>query len=70
MFLLDFLMITCEIELILKWSKDCVLAEKATTEEKAATQNPPQHRVRAENVPSDLKFSIADCKMHAPIVTL
>ena len=69
-FNLDFLLINAEIELILKWSEDCVLTEKATKEEKPATLNPPQDRVLAVNVPSDLKFSITDCKMYVPVVTL
>ena len=44
MFNLDFLLINSEIELILKWTENCVLTEKAEKEEKAATQNPPQDR--------------------------
>ena len=40
-FNLDFLMINSEIELILKWSEDCVLTEKATREFKAAEAGPP-----------------------------
>ena len=32
MFNLDFLLINSEIELILKWTEDCVLTEKATRE--------------------------------------
>ena len=41
MFNLDFLMINSEIELILKWSENCVLTENATRERKEATQDPP-----------------------------
>ena len=70
MFNLDFSMINSEIELILKWTKNYVLTEKAEREEKAATQNPPQDKVPAVNVPSDLKFSITDCKLYVPVVTL
>ena len=70
MFNLDFLLINAEIELILKWSEDCVLTEKSTRKEKTGTLNPPQDRVPAVNVPSDLKFSIPDCKMYVPVVTL
>ena len=69
MFNLDFSMINSEIELILKWTKNYVLTEKAEREEKAATQNPPQDKVPAVNVPSDLKFSITDCKLYVPVVT-
>ena len=63
-------MINSEIELILKWSENCVLTEKATREEKEATLNPAQDRVPAVNVQSDLKFSVTDCKMYVPVVTL
>ena len=40
-------MINTEIELILKWSQNCVLTEKATRKFKPATQNTPQDRVLA-----------------------
>ena len=36
MFNLDFLIINTEIELILKWSQNCVLTEKTTKQQKAA----------------------------------
>ena len=40
MFKLDFLLINSEIELILKWTEDCVLTEKATREELPAGDDP------------------------------
>ena len=46
------------------------MTEKATREEKEATLNPVQDRVPAVNVPSDLKFSVTDCKMYVPVVTV
>ena len=64
----NFLRINSEIELILKWSQNCVLTEKATREEKA--QIPAQGGnaglpfVPAINRPTDLKFNITDCKMY------
>ena len=70
MFNLDFLLINSEIELILKWSEDCVLAEKATRERKEATQNPAQDAIPAINRPKDLKFNITDCKLYVSVVTL
>ena len=70
MFNLEFLLINSEIELILKWSEDCVLIEKATREFKAATQNPAQNAVPAINGPKDLKFSVTVCKLYVPLVTL
>ena len=66
---LDFLLINSEIELILKWTEDCVLTEKATR-----AQLPPGgagvDAVPAINRPKDLKFSVTDCKLYVPVVTL
>ena len=71
MFNLDFLMINSEIELILKWSEDCVLPGKATREAIAEGDDPAtEPAANAINIPSDLKFSITDCKMYVPVVTL
>ena len=41
MFDLDILMINPEIELVLNWTKDCVLTEKATREAKDREDGPP-----------------------------
>ena len=74
MFNLEFLMINAEIELILKWSQNCVLTEKVTRETKARI--PPQGgnaavpAVNAVNIPSNLKFNITDCRFYVPVVTL
>ena len=71
MFNLDFLLINSEIELILKWTEDCVLTEKATREFRAAEDGPPAlDEVPAINKPNDLKFSVIDCKLYVPVVTL
>ena len=70
-FNLDFLMINTEIELILKWSPNCVLTEKAEREGKAREVGPPAlNLVNLISIPSDLKFSITDCKLYIPVVTL
>ena len=67
-------MINSEIELVLKWSQNCVLTETATREEKS--QIPAQGGnaglpfVPAINRPTDLKFNITDCKLYVPVVTL
>ena len=67
-------MINSEIELILKWSQNCVLTERVMREEKALLPGqgniPPGPRVVGINTPSDLKFNITDCKLYAPVVTL
>ena len=71
MFNLDFLLISSEIELILKWTEDCVLTEKSTREFKAAEDGPPAlDEVPAINRPKDLKFSVTDCILYVPVVTL
>ena len=47
-------MINCEIELILTWSKNCVLADMTV----------------ANNPPTGLEFQINDTKLYVPVVTL
>ena len=66
MFNLDFLLINSEIELVLKWTEDCVLTEKATREELPAAEP----AVNAINRPKNLKFSVTDCKLYVLVVTL
>ena len=67
----DTLLINSEVELTLKLSQNCVLTEKATRTAKAAEDGPPAlAAVPAINVPSDLKFSVTDCKMYVPVVIL
>ena len=71
MFNLDFLMINAEIRLVLKWSEDCVLTKKAIRTRKERESGPPAlNAVLAVNTSSYLKFSITDCKMYVPVVTL
>ena len=71
MFNLDFLLINSEIKLILNWPEDCVLTEKAAREFRAAEDCPPAlDEVAAINKPKDLKFSVTDCKLYVPVVTL
>ena len=70
-FNLNFLMINTEIELILKWSQNCVLTEKMEREEKNRDFGPPVLvGVNAINRSATLKFNITDCKLYVPIVTL
>ena len=71
MFNLDFVLINSEIELILKWTEYCVLTEKATRERRTAEDGSPAlDEVPAINRPKDLKFSVIDCKLYMPVVTL
>ena len=71
MFNLYFLLINSEIELIFKWTEDCVLTEKAIREELPAGDDPAaEPAVNSINRPKDLKFSVTDCKLYVPVVTL
>ena len=71
MFNLDFLLINSEIELILKGSEDCALTEKARREFRAAEDGPPAlDEVPAINRSKDLKFSVIECELYVPVITL
>ena len=70
-FRLDFLLINAEIELILKWSQNCVLTENVFRDAVAKGDDPAtEPAINAINTPSDLKFNITDCKLYVPVVTL
>ena len=67
-------MINAEIELILKWSPNCILTDKVTRPHRDQVLN-PNGTVRFADVPEinkpkDLKFNITDCKLYIPVVTL
>ena len=58
MFNLDFLMINSEIELVLKWTEDCVSTEKATRDANDREDGPPVlNPVAAINRPEDPTFN-------------
>ena len=59
---LNILIINCEVELILTWSKNCVLADMTT---KDAEGNNP-----SIVAPVVLTFEITDTKLYVPVVTL
>ena len=68
---LDTLLINCEIELILKWSQNCVLTSKTTRQAIPAGDDPAaEPAVDSINAPSHLKFNIAHCQLYVPVVTL
>ena len=56
---LDIPLINCGISLDLKWSKNCVLTSKATRKADPAINNP-----------TNAEFSITDCKLYVPVVTV
>ena len=57
---LDIPLINCEVELILTWSKNCVLADMLVN----AVPNPPIVP------PTGATFKITDIKLYVPVVTL
>ena len=57
---LNISLINCEVELILTWSKDCVLADMTVDSD----ANP------AIVAPTRLEFQITDTKLYVPVVTL
>ena len=47
------------------------MTEKATRESRATEDGPPAlDQVPAINRPKDLNFSVTDCKLYVPVVTL
>ena len=63
---LDIPLISCEVELILTWFKNCVLTEKSTREANYAA-NPNVYEIYN---PEDATFKITDIKLYVPVVTL
>ena len=59
---LNILLINCKVELILTWSKYCVLVD--LTERYAEGDNP------VNVAPTELGFKITDTKLYTPFVTL
>ena len=55
-------LINCEVDLILTWSKNCVLADM--TKRNAQGHNP------AIVPPAEIKFEITDTKLYVPVVAL
>ena len=64
--LLCIYLINCELSLDVKWSKNCVLTSKVYREADDDA-NPP---VVGINNPTNAEFSITDCKLYVPVVTL
>ena len=61
-------LINCQINLILTWSKNCVLTSKVTRDDiPAQGGNPAITRV---NNPTNATFKITDTKLYVPVVTL
>ena len=57
-------LINCEVEIILSWSKNCLLADM--TVRAAGNNNDPPAIV----APTGLEFQITDTKLYVPVVTL
>ena len=61
-------LINCEINLILTWSENCVLTNKATRDAVPAQGGNPA--VAAVDNPTNATFKITDTKLYVPVVTL
>ena len=61
---LNISLINCEIELILIWSKNCVLADM-TLRDAGNNYDPPEIVA-----PTGLEFQISDTKLYIPVVTM
>ena len=59
-------LINCEINLILTWSENCVLASKTKDAVPAQGENPA---VAAIDNPTNATFQITDTKLYVPVVT-
>ena len=55
-------LVSCEIEMILAWSKDCVLADMAVRS--------AQDGNTAIVAPTGLEFQMTDTKLYDPVITL
>ena len=64
-------MTNTDIELIFKWSRDCVLTSKSVRRGLPAGDDAALlPAVNEINRPKDLKFNITDCTLYVPLVTL
>ena len=61
-------LINCEINLILTWSENCVLTNKATRDAVPAQGGNPA--VAAVDNPTNATFKITDTKLYVPVVIL
>ena len=67
---LNVLLINSEISLDLRWSKNCVLTNKATRYQIPADAANNLPAVDQVNNPTNAEFLITDCKLYVPVVTL
>ena len=63
---LDIPLINCEINLILRWSENCVLTSKTTRDAVPAQGGNPV--IPKINNPTGVTFKIADRKLYVPVV--
>ena len=63
---LDIPLINCEVELMLTWSRNCVLIDKSTRE---ANYDADPNVYEIDN-PEDATFKITDIKLFVPVVTM
>ena len=66
---LDIPLINCEINLILTWSKNCVLTSKAQRDKFVGTGSDENSQFSEINNPTGWKFKITNTKLYVPVVT-
>ena len=68
---LDFPLIKCEIELDLRWTKNCVISEISRTDRVASNKNAnPSVSEVAATATTEAKFQVNNVKIYVSVVTL
>ena len=67
---LDMPLSNCEINLILTWSKNCVIANRARWEKTAGSSTDENTQFPEINNPTNTTFKITDTKLYVPVVAL
>ena len=60
----------CEINLILTWSKNCVITNRARWEKTAGSSTDENTQFPEINNPTNTTFKITDTKLYVPVVAL
>ena len=67
---LDMPLSNCEINLILTWSKNCVITNRARWEKTAGSSTDENTQFPEINNPTNTTFKITDTKLYVPVVAL
>ena len=67
---LDIPLINCQLNLILTWSENCVITNRARREKIFGTDNDQNPHFLELNNPTNVTFKLTDTKLYVPVVTL